>query len=189
MNAPSLHPYTGRVAAFRLRAGHRGSPRFLDEQSDPGQAASCSPTSIHIRQPRPPARLLDRHWLITDGNGKVEEVRGEGVVGEQPGCRTGRSLHHLGRGAGANGRHHHAAATASSATTAPLRRADPGIHLSVPCRCTEDRTVATWAIGDLQGLPRSVTSACWRRDPVSTRRDRLWFCGDLVNRGGQSVKR
>lgn len=30
------------------------------------------------------ARLLDRHWVITDANGKVEEVRGEGVVGEQP---------------------------------------------------------------------------------------------------------
>lgn len=30
------------------------------------------------------ARLLARHWVITDGNGKVQEVRGEGVVGEQP---------------------------------------------------------------------------------------------------------
>ena len=30
------------------------------------------------------AKLLTRHWIITDGNGKVQEVRGEGVVGEQP---------------------------------------------------------------------------------------------------------
>lgn len=30
------------------------------------------------------ARLLDRHWIITDANGQVQEVRGEGVVGEQP---------------------------------------------------------------------------------------------------------
>lgn len=31
-----------------------------------------------------PAKLLTRHWVITDGNGKVQEVHGEGVVGEQP---------------------------------------------------------------------------------------------------------
>ena len=31
-----------------------------------------------------PAKLLNRHWVITDSNGKVQEVRGEGVVGEQP---------------------------------------------------------------------------------------------------------
>ena len=30
------------------------------------------------------AQLISRHWLITDANGKVEEVRGPGVVGEQP---------------------------------------------------------------------------------------------------------
>lgn len=31
-----------------------------------------------------PAQLLSRHWIITDGNQKVQEVRGEGVIGEQP---------------------------------------------------------------------------------------------------------
>jgi ApaG protein len=31
-----------------------------------------------------PARLLTRHWIITDANQKIQEVRGEGVVGEQP---------------------------------------------------------------------------------------------------------
>ena len=36
-----------------------------------------------------PARLISRHWLITDDNGKVVEVRGEGVVGEQPWLRPG----------------------------------------------------------------------------------------------------
>ncbi|QGG81109.1 Co2+/Mg2+ efflux protein ApaG [Litorivicinus lipolyticus] len=30
------------------------------------------------------AQLLNRHWLITDGNGKTEEVKGPGVIGEQP---------------------------------------------------------------------------------------------------------
>jgi ApaG protein len=36
-----------------------------------------------------PARLLTRHWVITDANGKIEEVNGEGVVGEQPWMRPG----------------------------------------------------------------------------------------------------
>ena len=31
-----------------------------------------------------PVQLLSRHWQITDGNGEVQEVRGDGVVGEQP---------------------------------------------------------------------------------------------------------
>ena len=36
-----------------------------------------------------PARLLTRHWIITDANGKVQEVRGDGVIGEQPWMRPG----------------------------------------------------------------------------------------------------
>ena len=35
------------------------------------------------------AQLKSRHWVITDGNGKVEEVRGPGVVGQQPMLRPG----------------------------------------------------------------------------------------------------
>jgi ApaG protein len=35
------------------------------------------------------AQLKSRHWIITDGNGKVEQVRGPGVVGEQPTLRPG----------------------------------------------------------------------------------------------------
>jgi len=37
-------------------------------------------------------QLLTRHWVITDGNGKVEEVRGPGVVGKQPILKTGESF-------------------------------------------------------------------------------------------------
>ena len=39
-----------------------------------------------------PARLLTRHWIITDSNGKVQEVRGDGVVGEQPRLAPGESF-------------------------------------------------------------------------------------------------
>jgi ApaG protein len=38
-----------------------------------------------------PATLIRRHWLITDANCKVQEVRGEGVVGEQPHIMPGES--------------------------------------------------------------------------------------------------
>jgi len=39
-----------------------------------------------------PARLISRHWVITDDNGKVQEVHGEGVVGEQPWLRPGEDF-------------------------------------------------------------------------------------------------
>ena len=38
------------------------------------------------------AQLRSRHWIITDGNGKVEQVRGPGVVGEQPTLRPGENF-------------------------------------------------------------------------------------------------
>ena len=38
------------------------------------------------------ARLLTRHWVITDANGKVQEVRGDGVVGEQPHLKPGQGF-------------------------------------------------------------------------------------------------
>lgn len=38
-----------------------------------------------------PARLLRRHWVITDANSKVQEVRGDGVIGEQPHLSPGQS--------------------------------------------------------------------------------------------------
>lgn len=37
------------------------------------------------------AKLIKRHWVITDANNKVQEVHGEGVIGEQPHLRPGRS--------------------------------------------------------------------------------------------------
>ena len=67
--------------------------RFLDDQSAPEEDRYVFAYTIHIRnQGRVPARLLGRHWLITDGNGKVREVVGEGVVGEQPWLRPGEGF-------------------------------------------------------------------------------------------------
>lgn len=67
--------------------------RFLDDQSAPEEGRYVFAYTIHIRnQGKVPARLLGRHWLITDGNGKEHEVVGEGVVGEQPWLRPGEGF-------------------------------------------------------------------------------------------------
>jgi ApaG protein len=61
------------------------SSSYVGEQSNPDDAHYVFTYTITIRnEGQIPARLLTRHWVITDANGKVKEVRGEGVVGEQP---------------------------------------------------------------------------------------------------------
>jgi ApaG protein len=67
--------------------------RYLDEQSEPDQDRYVFAYTIHIRNNGSvPARLLGRRWTITDANGKVQEVAGEGVVGEQPWLRPGEDF-------------------------------------------------------------------------------------------------
>lgn len=67
--------------------------RFLDDQSAPDEGRFVFAYTIHIRnRGKVPARVLGRHWVITDANGKVEEVVGEGVVGEQPWLRPGEDF-------------------------------------------------------------------------------------------------
>jgi ApaG protein len=58
---------------------------YLDQQSDPAEGRYAFSYTITIRNEGPTAaRLVSRHWIITDADGGVQEVRGEGVVGEQP---------------------------------------------------------------------------------------------------------
>lgn len=67
--------------------------RYLDDQSEPEQDRYVFAYTIQIRNiGRVPARLLGRHWVITDANGRVQEVTGEGVVGEQPWLRPGEQF-------------------------------------------------------------------------------------------------
>ncbi len=66
---------------------------YLEEQSDPDHERYVFAYTVLIQnQGNIPARLLTRHWIITDANGKIEEVRGEGVVGEQPYLRPGEGF-------------------------------------------------------------------------------------------------
>ena len=67
--------------------------RFLDEQSEPAADRYVFAYTIRIHNSGAvPARLVSRHWIITDANGKVQEVRGAGVVGEQPWLRPGEEF-------------------------------------------------------------------------------------------------
>ena len=94
MNAPSRFTLTlGAWTSFPITLEISVATQFLDEQSDPDGGRYVFAYTIRIRNlGRLPAQLLDRHWLITDGNGKVEEVRGEGVVGEQPRLEPGEAF-------------------------------------------------------------------------------------------------
>ena len=66
---------------------------YVDEQSDPDERRYVFSYTITIRnEGAVPARLLTRHWIITHGNGKVQEVRGDGVVGEQPHLKPGQGF-------------------------------------------------------------------------------------------------
>lgn len=64
---------------------------YLPEQSDPDGRRFVFTYTITIRnEGSTPAKLLRRHWLITDADGKVQEVHGDGVVGEQPHLQPGQ---------------------------------------------------------------------------------------------------
>jgi ApaG protein len=66
---------------------------YVDEKSDPNERRYVFSYTITIRnEGAVPARLLTRHWIITHGNGKVQEVRGDGVVGEQPHLKPGQGF-------------------------------------------------------------------------------------------------
>jgi ApaG protein len=58
---------------------------YIDEQSEPDSDRYVFAYTITISNNGDiPAQLISRHWVITDANGKVQEVSGDGVVGEQP---------------------------------------------------------------------------------------------------------
>jgi ApaG protein len=66
---------------------------YVPERSDPGQGRWFFAYDVRIvNEGAARAQLLSRHWIITDGEGKVQEVRGPGVVGEQPMLEPGESF-------------------------------------------------------------------------------------------------
>lgn len=66
---------------------------YLENQSTPENREYAFAYTITMRNESVvAARLLNRHWIITDGNGEQREVRGPGVVGEHPFLRPGEAF-------------------------------------------------------------------------------------------------
>ncbi|ADZ71679.1 Co2+/Mg2+ efflux protein ApaG [Polymorphum gilvum] len=70
-------------------------PHFLPEQSEPEVGRYFWAYTVEIRNlSLEPVQLRSRYWRITDGQGRVQEVRGAGVVGEEPVIRPGEMFHY-----------------------------------------------------------------------------------------------
>lgn len=68
-------------------------PQFIPEQSEPDDKRYIFAYTITIENiGSVPAQLISRHWIITDAEGEVQEVKGLGVVGHQPLLQPGQSF-------------------------------------------------------------------------------------------------
>lgn len=66
---------------------------YLEDQSEPAEHRFVFAYTVTLRNAgQVPAKLMTRHWVITDANGRIQEVRGEGVVGEQPHLKPGQGF-------------------------------------------------------------------------------------------------
>jgi ApaG protein len=89
MNEPAAQP----MSSVRHRISIDVETAYLDDQSEPREQRYVFAYTITIRnEGEVPAKLLTRHWIITDANGRVQEVRGDGVVGEQPYLKPGQGF-------------------------------------------------------------------------------------------------
>ena len=88
-------PTPPRTTSVALTDGIRVTvtSRYLAEQSVPRMQRYVWSYTVRIdNEGKAPAKLVSRHWIIEDQSGKVEEVRGPGVVGEQPHLGAGQSF-------------------------------------------------------------------------------------------------
>ena len=78
--------YSATTKAIRVSV----KPIFLDDQSTPSEDHYVWAYQVTIENiGGKTVQLLNRHWRITDAHGRMQEVKGEGVVGEQPRLRPG----------------------------------------------------------------------------------------------------
>lgn len=67
--------------------------RYVPEQSDPERGGWLFAYTVHIANAsNETVQLMSRHWIITDADGDVQEVRGPGVVGETPVLAPGQAF-------------------------------------------------------------------------------------------------
>lgn len=85
----SDHPWGDSICDIRIQV----ATRYIDDQSEPDSDRYVFAYTITItNEGDVPATLVSRHWVITDANGKVQEVSGDGVVGEQPHLEPGEEF-------------------------------------------------------------------------------------------------
>lgn len=76
-----IFPYAATTGSIIVRV----APHYLPEQSDPERGYHVWAYHVRVENGgQAPVRLMARRWLITDGEGRIEEVVGDGVVGVQP---------------------------------------------------------------------------------------------------------
>jgi ApaG protein len=91
-STPSTSDAVTRDIRVRVRA------QYAPSQSEPaGQYWSFLYTVRISNLGRQTVQLISRHWIITDGTGRVEEVRGPGVIGEQPVIEPGHAFEYTSR--------------------------------------------------------------------------------------------
>lgn len=88
-NTDDDYPYAAQTEGFVVRV----RPVFLDDQSDESDNKYLWGYEIRVENHSTvTAQLRSRHWIITDGNGQVQDVKGDGVVGEQPTLEPGEAF-------------------------------------------------------------------------------------------------
>lgn len=90
-----MGPTVAEPTSFAVTEGIRVRVQslYLPDQSSPRDDRYVFAYTITISNESPrTAQLRTRHWIITDGRGTIEEVRGDGVVGEQPRLAPGQSF-------------------------------------------------------------------------------------------------
>lgn len=71
----------------------KASSEYLESESNPESERFVFAYHVRITNAGDsPAQLVSRHWIITDGNDEIEEVKGDGVIGEQPWIEPGDSF-------------------------------------------------------------------------------------------------
>ncbi|MDR4308759.1 Co2+/Mg2+ efflux protein ApaG [Chelatococcus sambhunathii] len=88
-DAEDAHCWTAITRAIRVTV----TPRYLPNESEPDENRYVFAYTVEIvNEGQETVRLIARHWRITDARGRTEEVRGPGVVGEQPTLQPGQSF-------------------------------------------------------------------------------------------------
>jgi len=90
-----VRPTVAESTSIAVTEGIRVTVRsqFLPDQSSPDDDRFVFAYTVKIaNESEATAQLRTRHWIITDGRGVIEEVRGDGVVGEQPRLAPGQTF-------------------------------------------------------------------------------------------------